>query len=241
MTFFHNTKERRFHLELPWLSRIYLTEVRRARYIVQPGNPMKRNSLLLIASFLVTAFVIWSVATAAAPAPGRPAQWRSHDIIVDLHNLPTRYTCDDLWYKFHDVLLALGARPDMKILTYRCGPQLGKLADSPSVQLQFSLPELLDAGQARWADIDVTARNVRLSPGHPGSLRDSDCVLLRQIKDKLLAALPEQVISFNLACAAPKSARWPFNVTVQALTPVSTTPRVAAQVSPASQLPKRVL
>ena len=198
---------------------------------------MKRDSWLLIASLLVAGFVVWSIATAAVLAPGRPAQWRSHDIIVDLHSLPTRYTCDDLWYKFHDVLLALGARPDMKILTYRCGPQPGELANSPSVHLQFSLPELLDAGQARWADIDATTRNVQLTPGHPGSLRDSDCDLIRQIKDQLLAALPERVVSFQLACAAPRSAGSPFNVSVQTLTPVSptplsATPRVAAQVSP---------
>jgi len=201
---------------------------------------MKRNCWLLIAGFVATGLMSWSLAAAAAPQPGRPAEWRSHDIIVDLHNLPIRYTCDDLWYKFHDVLLALGARTDLKILAYRCGPQLGELANSPSVQLRFSLPELLDTGQARWADMDATTRTVRLTPGRPGSLHDSDCELLRQIKDELLAALPDRVVSFDLACAAAKSARWPFNVTVQALTPVNTNPRVAAQVSSASSIPKRV-
>jgi len=201
---------------------------------------MKRNSWLLISSLLVTGFVTWSIATAAAPAPVRPAQWRSHDIIVDLHNLPIRYTCDDLWYKFRDVLLALGARPAMQILAYRCGPQFGELANSPSVQLHFTLPEPLDTEQARWADMDAETRNVQLTPGHPGSLLNSDCDLVRQMKDQLLTALPERVISFKLACAAPRSARRPFEVTVQTLTPVSTSARVAAQVSPASQLPKRV-
>lgn len=201
---------------------------------------MKRKCWLLIAGFLATGSMSWSLAAAAAPQLGRPAEWRSHDIIVDLHHLPIRYTCDALWYKFHDVLLALGARPQMKILTYRCGPQLGELANSPSVQLQFSLPELLDTGQARWADLDATPQTVRITPGHPASLHDSDCELLRQLKDELLAALPDRIVSFNLACAAPRSVRWPFNVTVQALTPVNTNPRVAAQVSPASLIPKRV-
>jgi hypothetical protein len=40
--------------------------------------------------------------------------------LVDLHDLPQRYSCDDLWYKFRDVLLAMGGRPDIKILVYRC-------------------------------------------------------------------------------------------------------------------------
>jgi hypothetical protein len=200
---------------------------------------MKRNCLLLISSFLTASLMSWSLATAAPPQLGRPAQWRPHDIIVDLHNLPIRYSCDDLWYKFHDVLLALGARPDLKIVTYRCGPRSAD-ANSPSVQLRFSVPELLSPKEARWADIDAAPQTIRLMPGQPGSLHDSDCELLRQIKDQLLAALPGRVTSFNLACAAPRSARWPFNVTVQTLTPVNTNPRVAAQVSPPPLLPKRV-
>jgi hypothetical protein len=201
---------------------------------------MKRNCLLLIVSLLTAALLGSRPAAAAPPQLGRPAQWRSYDIIVDLHNLPTRYSCDDLWYKFHDVLLALGARPDLKIVTYRCGPRSGELAKSPSVQLRFSVPELLSPKEARWADIDAAPQTVRLTPGQPGSLHDSDCELLRQMKDQLLTALPERVISFNLACAAPRSARWPFNVTVQTLTPVNTNPRVAARISPPPPLPKRV-
>jgi hypothetical protein len=237
---FTNWKSAPFSRNPYGLRALYSMEASRARFTIQPGNPMKRECWLLIAGLLATSSMSWSLAAAAAPQPGGPAEWRPHDIIVDLHNLPVRYTCDDLWYKFHDVLLTLGAGPQMEIVTYRCGPQLGELANSPSVQLRFSLPELLDTGQARWADIDATPRTVRLTPGHPASLRDSDCELLRQLKDELLAALPDRVVSFNLACAAPRPARWPFNVTVQALTPVNTNPRVAAQVSPASLIPKRV-
>ena len=208
---------------------------------IETGNPMKRICWLLIASLLAVGVMDSSLAASGAAQSGRPAQWRYHDIIVDLHNLPIRYSCDDLWYKFHDVLLAIGARPDLKILTYRCGQRAGNLAKSPSVQLQFSLPELLDPHQARWADVNVTPQTVRLTAGTPGSLHDSDCELLRQMKDELLSALPARITGFKLACAATRSARWPFNVSVQALLPSSTNPRVAAQISPASQLPKRAL
>jgi hypothetical protein len=200
---------------------------------------MTRICCLLIASLLATGATTSSLAAPGAAEPGHPAQWRHHDMIVDLHNLPTRYSCNDLWYKFHDVLLALGARPDLKILTYRCGQRAGTLANSPSVQLQFSLPELLDPQQARWADVSVTPQTVRLTAGTPGSLHDTDCELLRQMKDKLLSALPTRITGFKLACAATTSARWPFNVSVRALLPSSTNPRVAARLSPAPKLTKR--
>jgi hypothetical protein len=195
------------------------------------------RSLLLIPLALLAATGL-PVATAATTASAAPATWRPYDLIVDLHDLPVRYSCDDLWYKFHDVLLVLGARPDLQILAYRCGRGLNDQgARSPRIQLRFNLPEALDKSQARWADVQAMPQTVQLAPGHPASLRDSDCELLRQVKDELLAALdkPTRIVSFDLACAAPHMAHWPFNVTVQSLEAVKQP--LAAQAKP---LPHRL-
>src|SRR5581483_4146859 len=116
-----------------------------------------------------------AITTATAAEMTQPAVWSPHALIVDLQNLPKRYSCDDLWYKFRDVLLALGARPDMKILVYQCGASAGALGYSPRVHLQFSTPELLDRDEAKWAQMQATTRSVRLTSGQPPSLRDSDC------------------------------------------------------------------
>jgi hypothetical protein len=148
--------------------------------------------------------------------------------MVSLLNLPRVYSCDDLWFKFRDVLLALGARQDIKILVYRCGRTAGALGHSPAVHLQFSRPELLKGPQSRWAEIEAASETISLSPGQPASLRDSDCELMRQIKDGLLPELTERLISFDFACARPRPSHWPFNVTVEALTPVDGNRRVAA-------------
>jgi hypothetical protein len=168
----------------------------------------------------------------AAPQTGQPAAWVAHDLRIDLHDLPRRYSCDDLWYKFRDVLLALGARPDLKILTARC-----ELASrSPSVRLQFSTPEFVKRTSTRGMDIDAAAATIRLEPGHPASLNDADCELMRQIKDRLLAPVSQGIVSFNLACSAPPSRRGRFNVSVQALKLVNSHARVAEERDP---LPKR--
>lgn len=164
---------------------------------------------------------------AAAQQVGQPAVWRPHDLIVSLQDLPKLYSCGDLWYKFRDVLLALGARPDAKILVYQCGKAAGTLTRSPNVHLQFSTPELVKGAQVRWAEIEAASETVTLSPGRPASLGDSDCQLMQQIKDRLLPELTERVISFDLACADLRSRHSLFNITVQALTPVDTNRRVA--------------
>jgi hypothetical protein len=191
---------------------------------------MRSKSWLFFLSVLVTCVSAWNAHAASALQPGHPATWRPYDLIVDLHDLPQRYSCDDLWYKFRDVLLAMGARPDIKILVYRCERGLTDgNARSPRAQLRFSMPELLSPVQSRWAQLQAVTTTVRLAPGHPASLLSGDCELLRQMKDGLLESLSERVVSFNLACASPRSARWPFNVTVQALTPSRSSLKVVAQ------------
>jgi hypothetical protein len=187
---------------------------------------MYAHRLLLVACVLS---VMTSAARAADDSPaGAAAAWTQHDLIVNLQHLPKSYSCDDLWYKFRDVLSAIGARPDPKILVYRCGPGLGTLAFSPQVHLRFAIPQALPGAQARWADVNVTPKTVRLEPGHPASIDTSDCELLRQMKNGLLAALPDRVVSFQLACDAPPT-RWPFNVAVETLTPIAGQARVAAR------------
>jgi hypothetical protein len=191
----------------------------------------------IVLAILGVSVLTWSAQAASPPQPGHPATWRPYDLIVDLHDLPQRYSCDDLWYKFHDVLLAIGARADLKIVTYRCErSQSESNARSPRAQLQFALPELLSPAQSRWAQLQATTTTVRLAPGQPKSLQSTDCELLQQMKDGLLASLSQRIVSFDLACAAPHPARWPFHVTVQTLTPAPTVPGVVAQ---AGDIPRR--
>ena len=161
----------------------------------------------------------------AAPLTAQPAAWVVHDLSIDLHNLPQRYSCDDLQHKFRDMLLVLGARPDLKVLTARC--ELG--SRSPSVRLQFSMPELVERTAKRGIVVDAAAATVRLEPGHPASLNAADCELMRQIKDRLLAPMSQRVMTFNLACSAPPSRGARFSLSVQTLQPLDGGTRVAEE------------
>jgi len=178
------------------------------------------------------ALVVASEFVDAAPiAEPQPAVWVSHMLVIDLSNLPKRYSCDELWYKFKAVLMTLGARPDMKILPYRCERGAGSNAYSPKVQLQFSIPRAVSGENARWADLQVSSESIRLQPGSPGRIDRQDCNLLNQIRTTLLPDLGATVIGFNLACQASQSAHSPFGLTVKALIPVSQSlPDVASVV-----------
>lgn len=174
-------------------------------------------------------------ATASKPyiaSASGPRDWTSRDVTVRLSYLPRRYSCDELSNRFHDLLLALGAQPDMKILTSQCAG--GEDAYSPHVHLQFSMPSTptnISTGVP-----NATPKTLRLAPGQLGSWTRNDCDLMRQIKDKLLPQVTTKVIAFSLACAAPAVNSEHYSVVVQAIEPAGASARVAsaANASPGS-------
>jgi hypothetical protein len=150
--------------------------------------------------------------TAASP-PGRPALWRTYDIIVNLQNLPRTYTCDQLWYEFHGLLLRLGAWPySLNILPYDCSPTPSGLLKSPNVEVRFQLPIFLTGVAVKSAPAEAFEGTVRLAPGEPKTLHASDCQLLQQIDQTLLASITAHIDAEQFDCSGSPRQRADFNV-----------------------------
>jgi hypothetical protein len=172
---------------------------------------------LAISSMLALLSAAYAAAPAqpASGAAAQPAAWLQHDLIVSLHNLPKTYSCNDLWYKFRDVLLDIGARADYQIIPYDCNSR------SPQVQLKFMLPEALSPSQQRYADLDAAAKTVELRPGRPSTLSASDCDLVSQMDSSFFPAVPLKVVRSQLDCSASAAGKSHFELSVSALTPVA--------------------
>src|SRR6185312_16385330 len=124
-------------------------------------------------------------------AGAQPALWRTYDMIVNLQNLPRTYTCDELWYEFHGILLQLGAWSySINILPYHCSPTPSGDMKSPDVQVRFQLPFFLQGPAVKYATAKAVEQTIRLSPGEPKTLHPADCELMQQITQTLLASLP---------------------------------------------------
>jgi|SRR5579863_3137113 len=150
-------------------------------------------------------------------AAGKPALWRTYDMIVNLQNLPRTYTCDQLWYEFHGILLRLGAWPySVSILPYHCSPSPGGDLKSPDVEVRFQLPFFLHGVAAQSAPSQAVERTVRLAPGEPKTLQTSDCQLLQQIDGTMLANIVAHIDSENFHCSAgpPKAAHFSVTLTL---------------------------
>ena len=160
------------------------------------------------------------------PESARPAIWRTYDMIVDFQSLPRTYTCDQLWYEFRGILLRLGApRAGINILPYDCSPTPDGDLKSPRVEIRFQLPFLLQPG-VTGAPIEAVEGTVRLSPGKPKSLHASDCQLLQQIRQTMLASMPVEVDAAHFDCSAPPPRSGRFWVTLRL--PRLASPRIAA-------------
>lgn len=153
------------------------------------------------------------VACAAPTVDTRPADWQRHNTLVEFRNLPKRYSCNELWYKFRDVLWRLGASADIDILPYRCEQALGDRARSPRVRVEYYVPAGRTGAAAQSAHLEARPEEIRIAPGDPASIDSSDCALLRQMK----AALPGKVVRFDLACSAPPATSQRFSIVVQTL------------------------
>jgi hypothetical protein len=161
------------------------------------------------------------VATSAAPAATAvPAYWAQHDEIDELQDLPAPYSCDDLYYKYRDVLLRVGARPGMKIYAYGCmrGGKPGE--GTPRVDLTYAVPRELIGSAAGDAAFKATLSTIRIGPGEPKSLTARDCVLLNDMRQTVLSSIANSVDASSLHCDSARASRH-FSLLVQTLLPTT--------------------
>lgn len=196
-----------------------------------------RRSLSAIAlaacALTLSGVAVASAGSAAGGVAGKPALWRTYDMIVNLRNLPRTYTCNELWYEFRGILLRLGAWPySINILPYDCSPAPSGTLTSPNVQVRFQLPIFLPAADANRAPAQAVERIIRLSPGEPKSLQTSDCQLLQQISQTLLPSIEGDITAQHFDCSAPPRRAANFNVALR-LPVALKIPAVATTSAPA--------
>ena len=179
---------------------------------------MRTHARVLTAAACALVFLgAWPAANAdpTRPPDGQPALWRTYDMIVNLQNLPRTYTCDQLWYEFHGILLQLGAWPySVSILPYHCSPSPNGYLRSPDVEARFQLPIFLHGAAAKSAPVQAVVRAVRIEPGEPKTLQSSDCQLLQQIEQTMLASIEARVEAAHFDCTAPPGRIAKFGVTM---------------------------
>jgi hypothetical protein len=172
-----------------------------------------------VSAIIAGALFAGGAASWADSSPGVPAIWAPYDMIINLDQLPKQYSCNDLWYKFRAVLRVIGAQRISETLPYDCGKGRADHGLSPKVHIVFALPDAATGIQARYPDMRADSAEIRLEPGHPPRLDESDCGLVQQINNTLIQAIPLHVVRARWNCAATDTGPSHYELTLQVLKP----------------------
>jgi hypothetical protein len=155
-------------------------------------------ALLLCSSLPSTA----SLADDPSAAPVRqPGVWQQHQYDFQFFGFTTTYSCDGLAGKLKVLLIAAGARADLKSRPGACAQQLGRPDKFASASLTFYTlaPAGANPGVAGPA-VDGIWRPVSFAARKPRELATGDCELVEQFRDKVLPMFTTRNIDNNVTC-----------------------------------------
>jgi len=168
------------------------------------------HAALLLCALLGLARI--AAAEDASQSAPQPAYWAEHQEVDELDHLPKPYKCDDLFYKYRDILLRLGARPGIKIYTYGCVRAGHAAVGVPKVDLGYAVPRFTPT----VTGLEARRQSVRLAPGEPKSLTADDCALLDDMRQTVIAAISSHIDDHAFDCGSKKH----FELVVETLVPL---------------------
>jgi hypothetical protein len=141
----------------------------------------------------------WAAARAEdAPAAG---VWQKHEYRFSFVGFTTTYSCDGLADKLKVLLLAAGARPDVKSQAAACARGFGRPDKFASAYLTFYT--LATPGADQLSDAPAVRgnwRTVTFTPRKPYQLGLGDCELIEQFRDHVLPLFAVRNVDDKTTC-----------------------------------------
>jgi hypothetical protein len=152
------------------------------------------------------ASLILSLGVLAAPplamadeSPDVAAVWVQKEVRFIYTGFTTKYSCDGLEDKMRRVLLALGARSDLKMTPYGClrsgTPEINSGVRVVMHVLQAAGPAGGAPVAAHWQTVDVLA-------GRDAVDASLDCELIAQLKRDVLPLFAPRQVDYKAVCSA---------------------------------------
>jgi hypothetical protein len=207
---------------------------------------MRRAKLGVVAAGMALALALPAHSEVESPADAAPgvvsAVWIERDVTLHYMGFTSYYSCDGLRGQVRRILQELGARPGFKVTARNCirltGPEW-----TPSVRIVAALPveatpevlaelakdastrELAAKVQGKSPD-EATAqfparpRRVQFVSGGLSFLKDGDCELMEQMRDRVFGPLGVKVIESSLRCVPRQVTIGAIRMTVEVLEPL---------------------
>lgn len=207
---------------------------------------MRRAKLGVVVAGVALALALPAHSEVESPADAAPgvvsAVWMERDVTLNYLGFTSYYSCEGLRGQVTRVLKELGARPGFKVTARHCAQASGP-EWSPSVRIVAALPveatpevlaelasdaskrELVARVQGKSPD-EATAqfparpKRVEFVSGGMSFLRDGDCELMEQMRDRVFGPLGVKVIESSLQCVPRQVSIGSIRMTVEVLEPV---------------------
>jgi hypothetical protein len=128
------------------------------------------------------------------------AVWASRELNFAYQGFTTQYSCDGLQERMRDVLLKLGARPDLRVRGYGCTRLAGP---DPLAGVSIEMHVLQPAGKrggpavpVHWQRVDLLTGLYELDPVDAAA----DCELIGQIKQQILPLFATRNVEYSATC-----------------------------------------
>ncbi len=166
------------------------------------GRYVPRQVAALTAVALLTCASAWADTQPDATAgSGREsAVWAPKELDFAYQGFTTKYSCDGLQERMRDVLLKLGARPDLRVRGYGCTRLVGP---DPFAGVSIKMNVLQPAGKQGGPAVPVHWQRVDLLTGlyeHDPVGAAADCELIGQIKQKILPLFATRNVDYSSTC-----------------------------------------
>jgi hypothetical protein len=140
-------------------------------------------------------------ADAPAAVEQQSAMWQQHKVSFDFLGFTSTYSCDGLADKLKILLLAAGARPDVKSQAGACASSFGRPDKFARADLTFYT--LIPADAAAASDgktVAGTWQHVALASRQPRELATGDCELVEQFKSSVLPMFATRNVEERTTC-----------------------------------------
>jgi hypothetical protein len=134
-----------------------------------------------------------------AAAAAQPGTWQSHKYTFQFLGFTTTYSCDGLADKLRLLLLAAGARADVKSQPGACASGFGRPDKFARADLTFYTLTPSDA-PADGKSVTGAWRPVTFANNSPRELGLGDCELIEQFRDRVLPLFNTRNVVSNTAC-----------------------------------------
>jgi hypothetical protein len=164
---------------------------------------MKSLRRFAIHTILLCSVLPWSASFAddAAVAPNEPGVWQKHSYTFQFMGFTTTYSCDGLADKVKVLLIAAGARSDVKSQPGACSRGFGRPDKFASASLTFyTLAPAASDNSADGPRVQGAWRPVVFAARSPREVAIGDCELVEQFRTSLLPMFAARNINDQMTC-----------------------------------------